>query len=135
MHSANPDLCQARALLQPILPRQVERLLIQPADLGIECAGDAQLVFHRHDQVAARSIDIAIQHNGDAVAGLGLFKIAIERNQARNAGRDARWRYLDLIARAQYPAGTLPRITAEIPPGAAPVTYTPLNKHTRRPTP
>ncbi|OYW79637.1 MAG: hypothetical protein B7Z19_04705, partial [Polynucleobacter sp. 32-46-5] len=52
-------------------------------------------------------------------AGLGLFKIAIERNQARNAGRDARWQYLDLIARAKdnglqkmigYVLGTNPKM-------------------------
>ncbi|KAG0731631.1 hypothetical protein G6F23_015117 [Rhizopus arrhizus] len=61
-HRADLRRRQARAGLQQILARWIQRLRIQPAQLGFELARHLRGRSRVHDHIAARHVHVAVQH-------------------------------------------------------------------------
>ena len=101
------DACRnrANANLEQILATGQKRLLAHPDQMRLELIGDLRPTVGRDQRVAARNIDMAVEPDGDRLAGAGLVAVLAGNDDAAYFPADAGKRHLDRIALAQCAAG------------------------------
>ena len=66
------------AVLDPVFAAQVQRLLGQPAHVGVHLLEQGGRLRAGGQQVAARHVHVLFQHDGDRLAGAGALQGAVE---------------------------------------------------------
>ena len=115
------DLEQVRASRKKVF-------LGHPEQLRGKLIGHFRPGFRRGNDIAARNVDLVIEHKRDRFAGDGLIQITISRDNALDIGGLAGLRHHDGIARLDRAGNNRPGIATEIQIWS----IDPLNRHAER---
>src|SRR5688572_4874019 len=78
--------------------RRIERAIRQPAQVGLQLRADSRQLAGPHDHVAARDIDVVLEHDADACVQPGAIVRTVVRTQLADAGSPLRGQQHDLVA-------------------------------------